>query len=231
MSQHYPWWPLRKGDQIVWLYNGLAVWPTIGRNMGFPDPDVAAATQLMLEMVTVMNDVDQCQVAMKAVTDWRNAVIYGPETNEIAPGSPVVTTPVRPTINGGFFEQVKRWRMQVMASKAYTEAIGEALGVIGAVKQNLNPMNAQPDFRVVTSEDYWVNFTGSMQGFDAVNVQYQRKGTAVWENIGFLTRTPGGLQISPATPGTSEMGVVRGIYVLKNEEVGNYSPLYPVTIS
>lgn len=118
-----------------------------------------------------------------------------------------------------------------MSNANYTNQIGEALGFVGAEKQNLNPADAQPELRVAAAEDYWVNFTGSMQGFDAVKVQYQRKGTAVWENIGFLTRTPGGLQITPATPGTAEMGVVRGIYVLKNDEVGSYSPNYPVTVS
>lgn len=231
MPQHYPWWPERRADQIVWLQNCIAVWPTIGRSMGFPDSQVAAFTQLLLEMVTVLNEVDQCQVAMKAVNDWRNAVVFGPETNERAPASPTITTPTAPTSNGGFYEQVKRWRMQVLASDAYTEANGEALGIIGAIVPSRNPNDAQPDFRVVASTDYWVNLNGSLQGFDSVNVEYQRKGTANWENVGYLTKTPGGLQITPATPGTAEVGMVRCRFVEKNEVVGNYSPNYPVTIS
>lgn len=231
MPQHYPWWPQRKGDQVVWLYNCSAAWTSAGPALGYDSHQVADFTLLLAEMVSVINDVDQCGVAMKAVNDWRNNVIYGPETNKTAPASPTITQPAPPTINSGFYEQLKRWRGQVMSNANYTNQIGEALGFVGPEKQNLNPADAQPELRVATAEDYWVNFTGSMQGFDAVKVQYQRKGTAVWENIGFLTRTPGGLQITPATPGTAEMGVVRGIYVLKNNEVGSYSPNYPVTVS
>jgi len=199
--------------------------------MGIDQAEIDAFSRLLLEMLTLMNDVDECQIAMKAVTSWRNAVMYGPETNQIAPPSPTVTTPAQPTINGGFFEQLKRVRMQTMANPLYTEAIGEALGFVGAVKANRNPNDATPDFRVTTSTDYWVNFKGSLQGFPSVNVQYQRKGDLDWDNIGYLNRTPGGLQIRPAAPGTAEMGVVRLIFVDKNEEVGNYSPSYPVTIS
>ncbi len=231
MSKHYPWWPPRKGDQVIWLYNCLAVWPTVGTTLGFTNAQVAKLSQLMLEMVTVMNEVDQCQIAMKAVNDWKNAVVFGPITNVTPPPSPLITTPATPTIGAGFFEQLKAWRAQVMASDKFTEAIGESLGFIGPVKQNLNPADAQPEFKVATATDYWVNFKGSLQGFKAVKVQYQRKGTATWENVGYLTKTPGGLQISPAAPGTAEMGMVRCIFVDGNNPVGNYSPNYPVTIS
>ena len=231
MPQHYPWWPERKGDQIVWLYNCLAVWPGVGPAMGFTPAQVSALSQLLLEMVTVMNEVDQCQVAMKAVNDWKNTVVFGPETNKTAPNSPLIATPGTPTINGGFFQQLKGWRMQVMASVDYTDAVGEALGFVGAEKQSLNPADAEPDFRVSTSTDYWVNFKGSLQGFRAAQVEYQRKGTITWDNVGVLVRTPGGLQIAPATPGVAEAGVVRCIFIDDNQPVGNYSPSYPVTIS
>ncbi|MGE3467443.1 MAG: hypothetical protein AB7J13_10975 [Pyrinomonadaceae bacterium] len=231
MSQHYPWWPKTKADQIVWLYNCMAVWPAIGPTLGFTPAQVTAFSLVLTETVTVMTETDQCQVAMKAVNDWRETVIYGPETDKIAPASPTITTPATPTINGGFFSQIKRWRGQVMSSADYTNAIGEALGFVGPEKQSLNPEVAQPDFKVVTETDYWVNFKGSMQGFDAVRVEYQRKGVQTWENLGFLTKTPGGLQITPAVPDSAEMGMVRCVFVNKNENVGNYSPNYPVTIS
>lgn len=231
MPQHYPWWSRTKADQIVWLYNCMAVWPSIGPTLGFTPAQVTAFSLLLMEMVTVMNETDQCQVAMKAVNDWREAVIYGPEDGKPAPPSPTITTPAQPTINGGFFSQLKRWRGQVMSSADYTTAIGEALGFVGPVKQSLNPGLAQPNFQVVTETDYWVNFKGSLQGFDAIKVEYQRKGVATWENIGFLTKTPGGLQITPAVPDSAEMGMVRCVFVAKNEVIGNYSPNYPVTIS
>lgn len=231
MSQRFPWWPDRKADQVVWLYNCLAVWPTLGPTMGFTNAQVAALSQLLLEMVTVLNEVDQCQFAMKAVNEWRDDVFYGPANNKPAPPSPTITTPATPTIDSGFFEQLKSWRMQVIVSPNFNTAIGEALGFLGQQKQSLNPELAVPQFSVTTATDYWVNFKGSLQGFDSVNVEYQRKGTGTWENVGYLNKTPGGLQISPATPGTAEIGLVRCRFVQKNQTIGSYSPNYSVTIS
>lgn len=231
MSQRYPYWSGKKGDQIIMLQNCLAAWPTIGPTLGFTPVQVTAFTLLLTEFLAVLNEVDQAQFAMKAVTEWRNLVLYGPLTNKPAPPPPGLTTPAEPTVNGGFFEQLKQWRSQILAATDYTEAIGEALSLIGPMMPNRNPNDAEPDFRVTTSTDYWVNFKGSLQGFRAVQVQYQRKGTAMWENVGVLVNTPGGLQITPATPGAAEAGVVRCVFIDDNQLIGNYSPNYPVTIS
>ena len=231
MGQRNPYWPAKKGDQIIMLSNCLAAWPTIGSMLEFTTEQVREFRMLLTEFLAVLNQVDQCQFAVKAVVEWRDEVIYGPETNMTAPPSPGLTTPTTPTVNGGFFEQLKRWRSQIMISTNYTEAIGEALGLLGPMVPNRNPNDAQPDFRVITATDYWVNLNGSLQGFDAVDVEYQRKGTANWENIGYLTKTPGGLQITPTTPGTAEIGMIRCRFVAKNETVGSYSPNYSITIS
>ena len=231
MSQRSPYWSGKKGDQIIMLSNCLAAWLTIGPKLGFSGGQVAEFSQLLTEFLAVLNEVDQCQYAMRAATEWRNEVLFGPETNKTAPASPTITTPTAPTINGGFFEQLKRWRSQIMVSADYTEANGEALGLIGPIMPSRNLNVAQPDFRVVPATDYWVNFNGSLQGFDAVDVEYQRKGGTNWENFGYLTKTPGGLQITPTTAGTAEIGMIRCRFVKKNETVGNYSPSYSVTIS
>ncbi len=231
MSQRYNYWPQRKGDQLIWLYNCLAVWPSLGPALGFTPAQVTAFTLVLTQMIAMINETDQCQIAMKAINDWREQVFYGAMDGKEAPPPPSITTPSTPTANNGYFDQLKQVRLQALASPDYTTAIGEALGFVGPEKQPLNPALAEPDFKVVASSDYWVNFKGSLQGFDAVKVDYQRKGTANWENIGFLTRTPGGLQITPTVPGTAETGVVRCAFVEDNETVGQYSPNYPVTIS
>lgn len=231
MSQHFSWWPGRKADQIVWLNNCLVVLVTAGPALGFTPAQNLALTLLLTDFLAVLNGVDQCQFAMRAINEWKKETLYGAETNKPVPAPPTITSPEPPTAQGGFFLQLKRWRGLVLASPNYTNAIGEALGFVGQQKNSFNPELATPNFKVTTSSDYWVNFSGSLQGFDAVNVDYLRKGGASWTNIGFLTKTPGGLQITPAAEGTAEMGMVRCVFIRKNQIVGNYSPNYPVTIS
>lgn len=86
-----------------------------------------------------------------------------------------------------------------------------------------------PDFRVSTGQNYTVTLIGSLQGTDAVRVQYSRDGVT-FSDVGFLTNTPGTVTIQPAQAGKPEMGHIRTVFVRKNQNYGNFSPDYPVTI-
>ena len=75
-----------------------------------------------------------------------------------------------------------------------------------------------------------VNIAGSMQGMDALRVEYQPVG-GKFATVAFLTKTPGGFQITPTNPNQPENGFIRAVFIKKNEEYGSFSPNYPVTIS
>jgi hypothetical protein len=87
-----------------------------------------------------------------------------------------------------------------------------------------------PNLKTATSTGYWVNLSGSMQGMDALRVEYAPKGGA-FKTVAFLTNTPGGFQITPLAAGQPETGHIRAVFIKKNAEFGNYSADYPVTLS
>jgi len=70
-----------------------------------------------------------------------------------------------------------------------------------------------------------------MHGMDAMRIEWQANGGSTWSLVGFLTKTPGHVIISPATPGQPESGRIRARYIHNNDPVGNYSPEYAVTVS
>jgi len=70
-----------------------------------------------------------------------------------------------------------------------------------------------------------------MHGMDAMRIEWQANGSSVWSLVGFLTKTPGVVHPSPATPGQPESGRIRARYIHNNDPVGDYSPEYAVTIS
>ena len=117
-----------------------------------------------------------------------------------------------------------------MASPGYTEAIGEDLGIVGTEQPNRPSIDYTPELKTTTSTGYQINLSGSMQGMDALRVEYAPKG-GNFTTVAFLTNTPGGFQITPATPGQPEKGHVRAVFIKKNEQYGNYSADYPVTVS
>ena len=65
---------------------------------------------------------------------------------------------------------------------------------------------------------------------DALRVEYQPNG-GKFATIAFLTKTPGGFQLTPTNPNQPEKGMIRCVFIKKNAEFGNFSPNYPVTVS
>lgn len=87
------------------------------------------------------------------------------------------------------------------------------------------------ELKVSVQPGYVVRVGGSLQGMDAMRVEYKKNGASGWSNAAFLTKLPADVTITPATPGQPESGHIRAILIRKNEDVGNFSPEYPVTVS
>lgn len=207
-----------------------AAWPTTGVSLGYTNAKVTEFSQLLAEFLSILTEVDNCQSVMKAVNEWRDEVVYGAETNKTAPESPQFVNPTAPTINGGYFAQLKRWRGSIMSNPDYTQAIGEALGFVGQEKPGRTPAATTPNFTVKPEMNYSFALKGSMQGFTAARVQYKPKN-GDWTDVGFIQSSGGMININPITQGVPQSGHVRVIFVEKNQNYGNFSPDYPVTLS
>jgi len=121
-------------------------------------------------------------------------------------------------------------RDRIVAAAGYTQAIGEDLGIIGSESTARPASEVTPELKPTVSMGNFVNLAGSMQGMDALRVEY-RTGTGAFTTVAFLTKTPGGFQITPTTPNQPEIGFLRAVFIKKNEEYGNSSPTYQVTVS
>ena len=167
---------------------------------------------------------------MLAATAWRDDVFFGEPTGNPAGRAPVFPVPSGATFTRGTVTQFIELRELIVALPAYTMAIGEDLGIVGAEITPRPTDEIVPVFKRVSASGHSVTLAGSMQGFDALRVEYAPKG-GNFAPVAFLTNTPGSFQITPATPGGAEIGQIRAIYIRKNAEVGNYSANYPVTLA
>ena len=108
--------------------------------------------------------------------------------------------------------------------------MGEDLGIVGATFIPPAPDQMTPQFKSVTVNGATVNVAGSMQGMDALRVEYAPSGGS-FRTVAFLTNTPGGFTLTPANPNQPETGQIRAVYIKRNAEVGNFSASYPVTVA
>ena len=225
------WLPKAKPAQLLVVQNFRVKLEAYAVQLGLSPAEVTEALAMCDAIVGAINIAEQCKQSMLALTQWRDDVLSGEPLGSAAPPAPVFPVVGATTYERGVLKQFAKLRDQIVSSPGYTQAIGEDLGIIGPESTRPAPGSITPDLKAETSTGYRVNLTGSMQGMDALRVEYSRDGGENFQTVAFLTATPGGFQIAPANPNQPEKGVIRAVYIKRNEEIGNFSASYPVTVS
>lgn len=232
MAKNADWFPTRLADQAAMFTNIL------GKISGYTTVlpiTTAQRDEILLicnQFLAINNYVTASRATTESLVEWRDFVFNGDPVGDPCPEAPDYTVF---SISEGYFIGIfKRFRELVdliKASPGYTRAIGEDLMIVAVKSDSVLPEDLTPELKVSAAPGYLVNLGGSLQGTDAIRVEYKRNGAAAWSVVGFLTKLPGTVTIIPNTPGEPEVGNIRGRFTKKNVDVGNSSPEYPVTLS
>jgi hypothetical protein len=229
-----PWFPANNPDRLTMFQN---VVKKIGDYTVVLPITVAQQTRIELicdTFVAAYTYVEQTRATTQSLVDWRNNIFEGDPAGDPAPAAPAfgaVSMPVGAFI--GIFDEFREMRELIVASPGYTQAIGEDLMIVGTESEELVEQDVIPNLKVSVSTGYKVSVAASLQGMDAMRVEYKRNGASgsVWSNAAFLTKLPAEFTITPQTPGEPESGHIRAVFIKKNEEFGQFSPEYPITVS
>lgn len=224
------WWPTSMPAQLVLIQNFLAKIGGYQTALGLNTLQVTTVTALCDAYIGAFNAADQAKTTMQAMTQWRDSVFYGEPEGTAAGDPPVFPVVGTTTYQRGTVNQFMAFRDYIVALPGYTVSIGEDLGIVGPEVSPIAPDLVSPAIKSVKTNGYTVSISGSMQGFDAMRVEYAPKG-GNFAPVAFLTNTPGGFSITPAVANQPETGHIRAIYIKKNAEYGNYSADYPVTLA
>lgn len=224
------WWPTTIGDQSMLVLNFQNKIGGYAAVLGLTAAEVTAAETLCDSIVGSMSFTEGSRMTMLAVTQWRDIVLYGEPEGGNAPAPPVFSSGGAPAYKVGSVKLFFQLRDRIVSSPGYTTAIGEDLGLIGPENTERPASELTPNLRPTVTNGNYVNLAGSMQGMDALRVEYAPRG-GQFSTIAFLTKTPGGFQITPTVVNQPETGMIRAVFIKKNEDYGNFSPNYPVTVS
>lgn len=224
------WWATSMPAQLVLVQNFKAKIENYASVLPLTPAQVAAALELCDAFIGAFNAVEQCKQTMIAMTKWRDDIFSADPVGAPAPAAPIF--PVMGSVNYtlGTVTQFFKLRELIVASPGYTQAIGEDLGIVGAQIIPPSPDQLTPQFRSVTVSGSTVSISGSMQGMDALRVEYAPSGGS-FRTVAFLTNTPGGFTLTPENPDQPETGQIRAVYIKRNVEVGNFSASYPITFA
>ncbi|MFN0280133.1 MAG: hypothetical protein ACKVRN_16270 [Pyrinomonadaceae bacterium] len=232
VQQKNDWLPSRLADVAEMFTNVKA---KVGGYSGTLPLTLAQTTAIVLicnEFLNVYNYVLQARSTTEGLVEWRDIILRGTPVGGAAPAPPAY--PTYTAIAGstvGIITAFRDYADIIKSAPGYTRAIGEDLMIVAVRPDALVPEEIMPQLRVKTLSGFLVNVGGSMQGFDALRVEYIRNASSTYNIAAFLTRLPGEFAIVPATPGQPEAGRIRAVFIKKNEQFGNFSPEYPVVLS
>lgn len=229
MSKKF-WWPTILSEQAMTVQNFQAKIGNYAAALGLSAADIADAPQLCEAIAGSLSYAENCRTTMLAITQWRDLVLNGELEGTNAPAPPAFSSGGSPSYKVGSLKLFFKLRARIVSSPGYTMAIGEDLGIVGVEGTARPASDVTPRLRATVVNGNTVSISGSLQGMDALRVEYSKTG-GEFAAVAFLTKTPGGFQINTAAPNTPETGFIRAVFIKKNEEYGNFSPNYPVTVS
>lgn len=131
-----------------------------------------------------------------------------------------------PSVLAGVISRTRALVQRIKKSPGYTEAVGKDLGIIGAVE---TPETApKPTFKAVVQPNFGVRLDWVKGKLSGVTIQGKRAGDADWVTLGRDNYSPYVDERAPATPGVSEARQYRMRYLLRDDEVGEWSDVVSV---
>lgn len=180
---------------------------------------------------TVFDSLAQIRATVKEMGDWAEEMYESKENEDPAPRVPSYQTITLPAgALRGLDKTLRDFAEYAKDQSGYTEAIGLDLMIYKHPVEKPAPETLVPSFDLKFSGNFALTADFKKQGQDALQFEYQSAGESTWQKFVAL-RSPFTFQITPKTAGTPEKGYVRAIFMDGNETVGQYSPLYPVTLS
>lgn len=225
------WFPRSRAQQLVMFTNVNAKIADYKSDLPITGDQIAKIQLICQTFIAVCNFVEQARASMQNVTDWQ-ADIFNSKNVAPVPKTPAFMPAALPAeAKTGIFQEFRRLIDLIKASPGYTEGIGEDLMIVGAEISRPPEDSVAPDLKVSTAGGYVVQLRGSMKGFNAMRVEYRKKGNSAWQHVAFMTKLPGDFKMTPAAPGEPESGEIGARFIDKNQDVGEFSPSYSITVS
>ncbi len=177
----------------------------------------------MLNHTISMRDSASQWVAYKNLLLGGEDSTDGPANIPVNPGMPA---PVPPDVDFGILIRFRELVRRIKAAPAYTEAIGEALGVIGPESTAPDPSTVTPaiTLRTVGGQVEVVWKKGMME---AIEIQ-KDPGTGTWQFLAVDTR-PNYTDTTPF-PTPAATWKYRAIYTKDSQKTGQWSNVAEISV-
>jgi hypothetical protein len=217
--------PADEPGKLQWLNNFAAKLPTYGATVGVQTSELGQTNADAAYFAFVVNAHDQHTKTTRDWTAYKTALRSGTTVGAM-PTTPALGIP--PTaVPAGIFTRASALAARIKKHPAYTEAMGQDLGIIGA-EQTVDPTAMKPVLHLTLQAGH-PNVGWTKSGMDGLEIWVDR-GTGTFA---FLTidTVPDYLDTAalPAA-GTSAVWKYKAIYRLNDEQVGQWSDVATIGV-
>lgn len=195
------------------------------------EPYVATIDTFCTAFVGAFDKIEQNRATNKQATTWFDNLCRSKQENTPAPSPPVyqaITLPLGTLV--GIEKACRDFAGLMKKQLNYDKADGLDLMIEREATEGLNPEDAQPDLKLSVTASGVVAVEWKKIGYDMLELQYRKFGETLWQLADKSTEKI--IEFAPplTTPGVPEKFEFRGIYLIKNQRVGQWSAIYSVTV-
>lgn len=225
-------YPKADAEFVIWLKAFAQTFAAHAAALGFTAADVATVQADAAMLDYLIGDVlPSYQSALQARTSYKNLIKDGPVGAQGGdpPSAPVVGA-APATVAPGAVPRLRQLIQRIKNAPNYTESIGQALNIVGPLKDGPGEIEAaKPKFKVVPLAGWQMRIEYTKGRADGVIVEGRRAGESDWVRLGFDTRSPFVDARPPLQPNAPEVREYRLRYMLNDEPVGQWSDIVSAT--
>ena len=206
---------------------------TYKSQLGFGGAELTECQQDHANLSTALNNVDISQADSKSVTKVKDLVFSGDPDVTVEPYPAFAITPLpNPNVKAGARSRYSNRKQRGKLAAGYTEQIGLAMGYADASPTPVAPADLNASAKFKDAGDYKFEAEFRKQGMSGMAFQYRLKGIEKWGGAVNAIQSPVSVSVDPpATEGDVVQIEVRCRLLQGNEQIGQWSPIYPLTVN
>lgn len=174
--------------------------------------------------------IEYNRATARQATAWFKNLMESKEDKPSAAAPPVFMAITLPAGAFGAIERFMReFRALLVSQLNYDKADGLDLMLEREKPDDLNLTEFTADVKF-SSNETTIRGEWKKLGFDMLEAQWRRAGTTVWQPGDKTTERVVEFEVPLTTPGVPEKFEFRAICLIKNQRVGNWSPIYTLTV-
>jgi len=226
MSKTY-YLPTDDAGKLAWLTNLGAKLPGYKTILNLTDADISGVQADNTFFAFVLNSNNQVAAYAKQWTTYKNTARSGGDASlAILPVAPVFTSPAV-TVEPDIFGRATALVARIRVATGYTQAIGQALRIIGA-DNPVDPSTLKPVLDVEVDAGQ-VNVGWTKQSADGIEIWVDRG-----DGKGFIflaiDTIPDYTDTQPL-PATAAVWKYKAIYIIADERVGSWSDVVSLPVA